>query len=91
MLPIRWRAAALDDLERLIAEIARFNLSAAEDMRDRIESVILPLSNYPYLYRAGRVPGTRELVAHPNYIVIYKVELECIEIVSILHARQRYP
>ena len=25
-----------------------------------------------YLYKPGRVAGTRELIAHPNYIVVYK-------------------
>jgi len=39
----------------------------------RIESAVLPLAEQPYLYRAGRGAGTRELVAHPNYTVIYRV------------------
>jgi len=91
MLPLRWRAAALDDLDRLIGYIAQFNPAAAEALRDRIESVVLPLSEHPYLYRPGRVPGTRELVAHPNYIVVYSVLADCVEIVNVLHARQQYP
>jgi len=91
MLPIRWRATALDDLDRLVGYIAQFNPSAAQALQDRIESVILPLSEHPYLYRPGRVPGTRELVAHPNYIVVYKVLDDCVEIVNVLHARQQYP
>jgi plasmid stabilization system protein ParE len=37
------------------------------------------------------VPGTREIIAHPNYIVIYQVMAERIEVVSVLHARQEYP
>jgi len=91
MLPLRWRTAALDDLDKLVGYIAQFNPAAAEALRDRIESVVLPLSEHPYLYRPGRVPGTRELVAHPNYIVIYRVLSDCVEIVSVLHARQQYP
>jgi len=78
MLPVRWSARALDDLDALVGDIARFNPAAAEAMLDRIESSVIPLSEHPYLYRSGRVPGTRELVAHRNYIVV-------------LHARQQYP
>ncbi|SCC95931.1 protein of unknown function [Thiomonas sp. X19] len=37
----------------------------------------------PYLYRAGRIPGTRELVAHPNYIVVYQVT-ERLEVLNVL-------
>jgi len=44
----------------------------------------------PYLYRSGRVAGTREAVVHPNYILVYRVT-ETIEILAVLHARQRYP
>jgi toxin ParE1/3/4 len=73
MLPIRWNAAALDRFDKLIAHIAQFNPPSAEALRDRIESSVLPLSDHPYLFRQGRVPGTREVVAHPNYIVVYRV------------------
>lgn len=91
MLPIRWSALALDRLDRLIRDIATFNPMAAEALQDRIGSAVLPLSEHPYLFRQGRVPGTRELVAHPNYIVVYRVRGDCIEITNVLHARQQYP
>ena len=65
--------------------------AAARKIKDRLESAILPVAEHPYLYRPGRVPGTRELVAHPNYILVYLVAFERIEIVNVLHARQEYP
>ena len=37
------------------------------------------------------MPGTREAVVHPNYVLIYRVGTETVEIVSVLHARQSYP
>ena len=33
---------------------------------------------------------TREIVVHPNYLVVYRVT-DRIEIVTVLHARQEYP
>lgn len=91
MLPISWSAAALDDLDNITDYIANFDVHAAVDMHDLIESSVLPASGYPYLYKQGRVPGTREIVAHPNYIIVYEVRADCIEVVSVLHARQEYP
>ena len=43
-----------------------------------------------YLYRHGRVSGTREMVVHPNYIVVYRVT-HVVEILNVLHSRQEYP
>ncbi len=45
----------------------------------------------PYLFRLGRVPDTREHVVHPNYIVVYQVGDEVIDILRVLHSRQQYP
>ena len=56
----------------MIGYIAAFNPDAVASMRVRIEESVLPLSGYPYIFKAGRVPGTREVVVHPNYIVVYE-------------------
>lgn len=48
------------------------------------------LSSVPYGFRPGRLAGTRELVVHPNYLVVYRV-LEYVEILMVLHTRQEYP
>jgi toxin ParE1/3/4 len=90
-LPILWRQTARGDLAAIIRYIASHNVSAARRLRDIIETAVLVLAEHPFLYRAGRVPGTRELVAHPNYIVVYRVTATTVEIVNIVHARQRYP
>ncbi len=91
MLKISWLSSAVNDLADILAYISERNPVAARDLRQRIESVILPLAEHPYLYRTGRVHGTRELVAHPNYVVVYRVTDLAIEIVSVLHARREYP
>jgi toxin ParE1/3/4 len=37
------------------------------------------------------VPGLREVVAHPNYVVLYRVAAACIEVVAVVHARRQFP
>ncbi|OLU25163.1 type II toxin-antitoxin system RelE/ParE family toxin [Pseudomonas sp. PA27(2017)] len=91
MLPIVWRATARDDLLQIIRYIANEDSKAARQLKERLESVVLPLAEHPYLYRFGRVPGTRELIAHPNYILVYRVAADAVEVVNVLHARQQYP
>lgn len=91
MLPIIWRASARADLAAIIRYIAEHDIPAARRLKSHLESVVLPLAEHPYLYRPGRVPGTRELVAHPNFILVYRVKADCVEVVSVLHSRQEYP
>jgi toxin ParE1/3/4 len=91
MLPVVWRAEARAELAEIIRYIANENPPAARRMKERLEACVVPLAEHPYLYRPGREPGTREIVAHPNYIVVYRIAAECIEVVTVLHARQEYP
>ena len=46
---------------------------------------------HPYMYRSGLVPGMREAVAHPNYILICKGGIDAVEIVNVIHSRRQYP
>jgi len=91
MLPIVWRRAARRNLADILGVIATDSPTAARRMKGLIEGAVLPTSEHPYLFKAGRVPGTREIVAHPNYIVVYQVEATRIQVVAVLHTRQEYP
>lgn len=86
-----WRESALDNLETIIAHIAERNGPAAQRLKSAIEARADGLTRHPFLYRVGRVPGTREAVVHPNYILIYRVHADAVEIVAIVHSRRRYP
>ena len=43
------------------------------------------------MFRKGRRPNTREAVAHPNYILVYRVGADAVQILGIVHTRQQYP
>ena len=91
MLELIWSPAARDELSEILDYISQFNEDASENLRARIDSLVEKVQHHPQLFRSGRVPGTREIVAHPNYIVVYRVLAEHIEVVSVVHARQEYP
>ena len=86
MLAIHWYDEAIDNL----VDIAERDPQAAQRLRDRIETALGLVAEQPYMHKVGRVPGTREIVAHPNYVVVYLVT-DRIEVAAILHARQEYP
>lgn len=87
---VEWRPEARAALYEILDYIDERNPQAAEELQADIEAATSALPQHPYLYRYGRVPGTREIVVHPNYLVVYRV-IDRIEILTVLHARQEYP
>ncbi|HWT12104.1 MAG TPA: type II toxin-antitoxin system RelE/ParE family toxin [Allosphingosinicella sp.] len=86
-----WLEPALEQLETILDYIAARNEDAARRLQIVIERCAEGLADRPFMYRPGRVAGTREAVVHPNYILVYRVTAEAVEIVSVVHARQEYP
>jgi len=92
MLPIIWLESADEDLEVIVQHIGQYSVSAAERMWWRLHDSVLPVAQHPYLYRASeRIPGLREIVVHPNYIVLYRVAETRIEVVNVVHSRREFP
>lgn len=91
MLPVVWRASTLRKLEQVIDYIEVRNPAAADRIGAAIRHTADRLPDHPYLHRPGRVPGTREAVVHPNYILVYRVMTDRIQILALLHTRQQYP
>ena len=75
----------------IIDYIEQRNPAAAEDLHAAMVQSAENLPLMPYLFRPGRVHGTREHVVHPNYIMIYQVGDDVIDILRVLHSRQQYP
>lgn len=90
-MKIVWRDSARADVRAAIAYIAEHDEDAAERVSASIKTCAARLLDYPLMYPEGRAPGTREALAHPNYILVYRVASETVEIVRLVHTRQRYP
>lgn len=93
---IVWRPIAEADLDSIIDYIAQDNPTKAEAFGQELRDKTLPLAQHPKLGRTGRpgLPGfLRELIAHPNYIVFYRVldEARTVEILRVKHTAQQMP
>ena len=86
-----WKPAAIADRKRITAYIAQDNPRAAIEMGDLLIKKAAQLDARPTLGRIGRVKGTRELVAHPNYILIYRIVGKVVEVLRVKHAAQKWP
>lgn len=88
---IKWRQAARADLLAIVGYIADDNLDAAQELKDEIETRASELARHPQMYKAGRVPGTREMVVRSNYVVVYAEDTAMVLILRVLHAAQQWP
>lgn len=91
MPAVEWRAPARADLLAIIDYISDDNPDAAQHLKDEVEGKAGRLADHPQLYKAGRVDGTREMIVHPNYLVIYTEHAEVVSILRVLHASQQWP
>ena len=86
-----WTSDARRDLGEILGYIAAHNGTASVRLLQIIEETVDRLPEHPYMYRRGRVDGTREAVVHPNYVVIYRVLEDAVAILAVIHTRQEYP
>jgi addiction module RelE/StbE family toxin len=91
---VKWLRKALANLDHAAGYIAKDNTSAARAMVMVAETFRLAdlLADNPNLGRAGRVPGTRELIMprHP-YIIPYRIRGGCVEVLRFFHTARQWP
>jgi addiction module RelE/StbE family toxin len=90
-LRLIWTARANAGLANVIDRIGLDNPRAAYEMDERLTRKAALLVDNPYLGRRGEIPGTRELVAHPRYVLIYDVRGDTVRILRVLHTARRWP
>ena len=89
---VRWTRRALRALDGIAEYIAQDSPSAARRIVRRIQDAVADLDAHPWMGRAGRVAGTRELVvAGTPFLIPYRVREETLEILSVIHAARKWP
>lgn len=86
-----WKKQANNDLVNIVRHIAEDNPDAAEGLAAEIQAKVEQLRTYPKLARLGCKRGTREFVAHVNYLVIYRIQGDAVEILRVKHVAQQRP
>jgi addiction module RelE/StbE family toxin len=90
-MKLLWTQQACRDRRTIFDYIRTENPIAAIAMDDRFVMASDQLSRHPYSGRPGRVAGTRELLAHPSYLMIYDVQEDMVRILAIVHTARQWP
>ena len=81
----------LSDLQAVYDHIEHDNAAAAIAMLLLIDDQVDSLRDPNFPRRRGRQPGTLELVAHPNYVVVIAQTKTAVTALAIMHVARQYP
>lgn len=81
---------AREDLRDIIRYIGQDNRTRANRFRQELRAKTERLADHPLLGVEGRLPGIRELVVHPNYVVFYRVldGASTVQVLRVKHSAQ---
>lgn len=88
---IEWTGAALINLADILDRLTEQSPQGAANLSAEIQGKTARLEANPKLYRAGRVRGTRECVVTADYLMVYRLTADAVQILRVLHTRQQWP
>lgn len=86
-----WTPEAQRDRADIWDYIAVDNPQAAARMDELFSDAVVRLAMHPGLGREGRVPGTRELIPHESYCLIYEIEQQTVWVLALVHTARQWP
>lgn len=88
---VLWALAAEQDRADVVDFIAQDNPLAAIRMDELFGTAIDRLAEHPLMGRPGQIPGTRELILHESYRLVYEVQADTVWILALLHTARLWP
>jgi|TARA_R110001583_G_scaffold39741_2_gene127290 addiction module RelE/StbE family toxin len=86
-----WTPQASRDRVDIWDYIANNNPQAAVRMDALFSDAVARLADHPELGQAGIIPGTRELIPHDSYRLVYEVSGDAVWILALVHASRQWP
>jgi addiction module RelE/StbE family toxin len=89
MMALFWTPEAQQDRNDIYDYIEADNPAATLTLDELFAKNAARLLEHPGLGRIGRVKGTRKLVVHPNYVVIYDLAGDRVRVLRMIHAARQ--
>lgn len=86
-----WTPEAEHDRDNVWDYIAADNPLAASRMDQLFSDAAGRLAAHPKLGKPGKIAGTRELVPHESYRLVYEIEQETVWILALVHTARLWP
>ncbi|HEX7982050.1 MAG TPA: type II toxin-antitoxin system RelE/ParE family toxin [Duganella sp.] len=86
-----WTPEALQDRADIWDYIAADNPRAAVHMDELFSAAAGRLADHPRVGRPGKIEGTRELVPHESYRLVYEINDETVWVLALVHTARQWP
>ncbi|UVK98975.1 type II toxin-antitoxin system RelE/ParE family toxin [Pseudomonas sp. B21-048] len=90
-MKIIWTPTAAQDRADIWDYLHAVNPQAAIDMDNRFKNAISRIAQYPESGPVGIIAGTRELIPHQSYRVVYELQPDAIWILALAHTSRQWP
>lgn len=88
---VAWTPEAGQDRRDIWDFLFDKNPQAAADMDRRFSVAALGLAQNPESGPLGRIAGTREVIPHPSYRLVYQLEPGVVRVVALVHTARQWP
>jgi addiction module RelE/StbE family toxin len=88
---VLWTLSAEQDRADIIDFIAQDNPLAAIHMDELFGAAADHLAEHPLMGRPGQIAGTRELIPHEGYRLVYEVQADAVWILALVHTARLWP
>jgi toxin ParE1/3/4 len=86
-----WTPEAEHDRIAIWEYIASENLRAALRIDQLFSDWAAKLQTHPKIGKAGQILGTRELIPHESYRLVYEIVGETVWILTLVHTARQWP
>lgn len=90
-MKILWTPEAEQDRTEIRNYISTEDPRAAINMDRLFTTAAARLANHPKLGRVGKIPGTRELIPHENYRLVYEIDGDIVWVLALVHTARQWP
>jgi toxin ParE1/3/4 len=88
---VLWTAEAQQDRADIWDFIAADRPHAAARMDQLFSDAAASLGYFPMRGRTGKILGTRELIPHESFRLVYEIDGETVWVLAIVHTARQWP
>lgn len=90
-MELLWTPEAIQDRDDIYEYIEQENPLAALTLDELFSDKAALLINHPESGRPGRASGTRELVVHSSYMLVYEIVGKQVRMLNVVHTARQWP